>query len=481
MIDPQPKERLLDFICATYEHYEPEPFHAYLCQSLEALERYDIDKLIITAPPQSGKTQCASIHFPAYWLARNPNDPVLMISYGATRADDISSKSLQIMESPEFARIFPDVKVDPKNKPSDFWHLNRPYRGFMRATGIDGSLTGLGGRLGIIDDPVKNSQEARSKTMKDQAWDFYNGDFVPRLWKRNRQLIIMTRWIEDDLVGRVMNSGEAKDWTVIRLPALCETQEIRDRNNGIYHIQSGEPDPLNREVGESLVPNRLLEADLKKYSLKTVMFSAEYQGAPTVAEGDKFKRAWFEGKIIKEIPENDGVIHRVRGWDKAATQDGGDFTAGVRIAYVPSLKSFFVENCVALQLSTGNRDTYMLRIAEADRNATNNGVKHWHEREPGSSGKDSALATDKLFKERGYPVEHEGASGSKIIRAEPYQSAWESEESGKMFIIEGDWNASYIEELCGFPTAKHDDKVDASSLAFNKLLQYVPGMVLTAW
>ena len=167
-----------------------------------------------------------------------------------------------------------------------------------------------------------------------------------------------------------------------------------------------------------------------------------------------FKRAWF--KIVKAAPAN---ANRLRWWDKAATEGDGCFSVGVKMSKAAD-GMYYVEDVRRGQWSAGQRDSVMKQTASMDGKA----VHIWTEQEPGSGGKESAQSTIKML--AGYVVKSEGSSGAKEVRAEPFAAQC---EAGNVCLIEGPWNAEYIDELCAFPNGKYNDQVDASSGAFNKL------------
>ncbi len=256
-----------------------------------------------------------------------------------------------------------------------------------------------------------------------------------------------TRWHEDDLAGRLLTSEEADAWHVVNLPALAEAD-----------------DPLGREPGEALCPERYDEQDLAR--IKTVMgnsFSALYQQRPTAPDGEFFKRAWFE--IVGGAPVD---CAWVRYWDKAGTAGDGDYTAGVLMGRKAGI--FYIADVVRGQWSAGDRERIIRQTAEMD--AQRGSVRIWHEQEPGSGGKDSADATTRNL--AGFPVYVERATGDKATRAEPLAA---QAQAGNVKIVRGAWNAGYLSELTSFPQGSNDDQVDASSGAFNKLAVFMGALV----
>lgn len=454
------KRHLKHFIKYTFRKYQIEPFHELVADTLDAVISGASDRLMIFAPPQHGKSQLASVHLPAYWLGKNPDMPVILASYGASLAYSKSRQARSIVESVEYADIFPDVRTNPESRARDNWSI-LGHQGELVAAGVGGPITGHGAKLGIIDDPFENWEQAQSKTIREKVWEWYRTTFRTRIWENGRIVIIMTRWHEDDLCGKLIEE-QGDNWQILRLPAIAENQKDRDRNNESLGLPRGQPDPLRRKAGEPLCPLRFSKESLLelKTDVGPMGWNAEYQGIPTAPEGNEFKREWFV--IIDDLPAHFESI--VRYWDKAATQDGGDYTVGILMGSIDGL--YYVIDVVRGQWSTGNRENVMKQTAEMDYQDYGNKVKVYHEEEPGSSGKDSAEATNKNL--AGYPVFAVKSTGSKEVRAQPFIAQC---AAGNVRLLKAKWNKAYIDELCAFPNGTNDDQIDGSSGAFNKIVK----------
>jgi len=414
---------------------------------------------MVFSPPQHGKSELASVRLPAFWLGRRPNDPVILASYAASLAFRFSRQARAVVESPEYEELWPEVRTNQSSRAVDRWELSAPHRGYVLAVGVGGPITGHGAMLGIIDDPLENWEQAQSQLIRDKVWDWYRTTFRTRIWEGGAIVLIMTRWHEDDLAGRLLQE-QAEKWTVVRLPALAETQEERDSNNRYLGLAEGEPDPLGREPGEALCPGRFSVQALEELrrDVGSVAWSAEYQGVPRLPEGNRFKRTWFP---IVDVPP--ARCERVRYWDKAGTEGGGAYTAGVLMAKAPD-GIFYVEDVVRGQWSAANRELVIQQVTELDRIKYGNTVHVWLEQEPGSGGKESAEQTVRRL--AGVPVRAETVSGDKDVRLEPFRAQC---EAGNVRLVRGPWNGAYIEELCAVPTGKYRDQADATAGAFNKL------------
>lgn len=482
VINPQSRENFLDFITAIDPMYRPERFHALIASELDSVAKGETQRLIITAPPQHGKSRLSSETFPAFWMGRNPDSPVAITSYSADLAEDKGSKVRELVESPEYSLIFPEIKTKSDNRAVSMWKLDG-YTAYCRSTGVGGGLTGMGFKLGIIDDPFKDAAEAGSVTIREKVWAWYKSTFLTRMWPGSAIVIIQTRWHEDDLIGRVLNSRGSNSWKIVRLPAISEDQYERDRNNAKYNLAPGLPDPLGREPNQALCPElRPLDflIERRDNSETTSMeWAALYQGAPSAPDGNKIKRSWLEGedRIIQYVPVGDHV-RRVRYWDKASTSGvknkRADYTVGVLMAYDMIEKVFYIEDVVRGQFGLDQRNQIIEETAMKDYLRYAHNVKQWFEQEPGSSGKESAeILLQKLV---AFRAEAETSTGSKEVRGEPFANAC---SKGWVRIIKHDPLKNYgldvkeinelIDELCQFPNGSHDDQWDACAGAFNKL------------
>lgn len=443
-----------------------------IASTLEQVVNGEIDRLMIFAPPQHGKSELVSVRLPAYWLGRRPNDPVILSSYGAELAEGKSRQARDILEGEEYRALFgalspgeiEEVQVRRDSRSVKRWQLAPPHRGGMLAVGVGGPVTGHGALLGIIDDPHENWEQAQSETYRQRAWDWWRGTFRTRIREGGAVVLIMTRWHEDDLAGRLLADQPGR-WVVLRLPALAETQQERDENQRHMGLAMGEPDPLGRAPGEALAPQRYSARELLSIQrdVGSMVFSAEYQGAPRASEGNLFKRAWLS-KTIDAAPV---TPWRVRYWDKAATSGGGAFTSSVRLSITPN-GLITVEDVVRGQWSTHDRRAIMKQTAELDAQLFPDGVLICIEQEPGSSGVDSVQDEIRLLAR--YAVFADRPSGNKDTRLLPFVA---QAEAGNVRLLRGEWNRAYIDELVAIPNGRYRDQGDATSGAYNRALELI--------
>lgn len=455
------RSNLIDFVQFTYPHYTVDPFHRLLAATLDRVMRGEIKRLMVFAPPQHGKSQLVSVHLPAFWLGCRPNESVIITSYAADLAKSKSREARSIVEGQEFAELFPGVQTNPYSRAVNLWQLAPPHRGQLVAAGVDGPVTGHGAHLAIIDDPFETWKEAQSQTMRDHADEWFKGTFRTRLRKGGAIIIVNTRWHVDDLSGRLI-SRDRNGWTILRLPAIAESQEVRDVNNKFLGLPLGEDDPLGRAPGEPLAPSRYDVPELEsiKADVGSMVWGAAYDGVPRPAEGNRFKRAWFT-RIVTSAPR---AARRVRYWDKAGTEGGnGAATAGVMIALGDD-GTVYVEHVVQGWYSSAEREAVIKATAEMDAAKYDNAVEIWVEQEPGSSGKESSEAT--LRNLIGFPVSPDRPTGDKDTRLEPFRT---QAENGRVALVFGTWNEPYIDELCAIPNGARRDQGDASAGALAKV------------
>lgn len=388
--------------------------------------------LMLFLPPRHGKSEMVTVRYPVWRLERKPDTRVIVGAYNQELALKFSRKMRRIARE--------RLPLSDERTAVQDWET--PQGGGVRAVGVGGGITGQGGDLIIIDDPVKSRKEANSKVYRDMVWDWYTDDLYTRQEPGCAIILIMTRWHEDDLAGRILRSDDLPNWEVIDLPALA---------------QKG--DPLGRAVGEALCPARYPRDELLKIQVAIGQrsFSALYQQKPQEQEGDIFRRSWFS--FVREIPKG---CQFVRYWDRAATRDDGDYTVGALMAKTPDGRYILVD-IKRGQWQTYDRDKVIIETAKEDKGAYEN-VRIIGEQEPGSSGVDAARAFIRLLD--GYPVTVDKVTGDKAFRAEPYASQC---QAGNVSLYQVSWNEDYLDELTSFPNGVHDDQVDASSGAYNKL------------
>jgi len=465
--------------------YRAHAVHHLMAMELELVLKYletdgkeGTQFLMILVQPQIGKSSLVSRFFPAFALGRLPNLAITEVSYGADLAISHSRVVRNMVMSDRFKAVFgsrspsaESLMLASDSKSASEWNLAYPHRGGMVATGVGGAVPGRPKGLVLWDDPIKGHREAQSADIREDAWDFW----VSALRVRAKAgVLVMTHWNPDDPAGRLIRNNIEKPngdkWKILMLPALVEDgmfaiNREEQRKKMLEGVYLPLKDPLGRKVGEVLCPPMLGKEELLRIreTQQDFYFQALYQQMPFNKDGQKYKREWF--KTVAKLPEGVTIKFVVRYWDKANSTKG-DYTVGVLMAYC-SDGFFYILDIVRGQWSSYERDKKMQDTAKKDvENYAK--VAIWHQQDPGSAGKDSAEATNRML--MGYPVKFETVTGDKATRSEPLESAFQ----GKMvFMLQGPWNGAFVDECVAFDRGKHDDQVDAASSAYSKLLQMI--------
>jgi predicted phage terminase large subunit-like protein len=501
------RRHLVDFVQYQSPWYRAARHHRLVAEYLELVETYirtggqtGIGRLMILMPPRHGKTELVSKHFPAWVMGKNPDKRVIMCSYGADLAVDNSRAVRNMVDGGKYRAVFGElaggveiggvgtggvgttpVQLSSDSRSVEAWGLAAPNRGGMTAAGVGGAITGKGAHLLIVDDPVKNRDEAESETARQRVWDWWTSTAYTRLEEGSAIILIQTRWHGDDLAGRLL-STMAKDpkadaWVVLCLMGRWEepdlTTETQNKQSWeqYFNEQLGfgvweeNEDPLGRKPGEALWPEKYDEKDLDRIEANVgpYDFQALYQQRPFARQGRMFKREWFI--VMNDPPHPDRIVERVRFWDRAGPEGGGAFTCGVLMdRLVDGL--IVVEHVERGQWEMYERDERILQTARSDRQRPGPTTIIWHEQEGGSAGGDTAKVLNAKLAKEGFTAYFEKPSGSKEVRAGPWSSAG---MAGIVRLVAGGWNKPYIDEHVSFPKGKYKDQVDGSSGCYMKV------------
>jgi len=428
--------------------------HKMILDATEACFLKPYGRTMIFMPPGSAKSTYASVVGPSYLMGKYPRTRCGLFSYGGTLAKKFGRRTRSVVKQRKYQHVFPEVELSADSSAANEFTLTNGSE--YMAAGILGAATGNRFNMLFIDDPIKGREDADSQTIRDKTWDAYEDDLKTRLVPGGSIVIIQTRWHEDDLSGRILpegwngESGEilCKDgnvWTVLCLQAECQTDS----------------DPLGRARGEMLWPEWFTPEHWAQFRGNSRTWGALCQQLPRPADGNLFKPDMME--VIDAIPA--GRITWVRGWDAAATEGGGDYTAAPKIGRIssgPYDGYFIVADVVRGQWGPDKRDKIMKNTAIAD------GRQCFQDypQDPGAAGKSQVTQWVKNLP--GYPIKFGPESGDKETRASPFAA---QVNVGNVLLLRGDWNVKYKEELRSFPSGTYDDQVDGSSRAFNRLLE----------
>lgn len=399
-------------------------------------------RLLISTPPQHGKS-LSVIDFLSWVAGKKPDCKSIFSSYSERLGIRANLRLQRHFDSEKYKNAFPDTRIASKGERDAIRTRDMleyiGHEGFFRNTTTGGPITGESLDLSVVDDPVKGREEANSPTMREKLWAWFTDDLFTRFSEDSALLLIMTRWHIDDIAGRLIDIGQG--FKVLSFPAIAEVDD---------------PDG-HRKAGDPLFPEHkslpfLLER--KKIMIST-SWEALYQQNPVVQEGDMIKAERLA--IVGTIPGT--IKESVRYWDKAGTEGGGCYTAGVLMHKLTDGK-FIIADVVRGQWSAGRREETIKQIATADGTRTH----IWIEQEPGSGGKESAEST--VINLAGYVIKVEKVTGSKVVRAEPFGA---QVEQGNVMILNAEWTKGFIDEARLFPNGKYKDQIDAAGGAFNKL------------
>lgn len=284
------KPSFIDFSGQVYPFLEFTPFHRTYYKVLEAFAEGRIRKLIVSMPPQHGKSVGATTLLPAYMLGLDPDMRIAIASYSGTLASKFNRRVQRIIESREYEALFPDTTIKRGTKPAGYIRTSDEVeiigrKGELISVGREGSLTGNRVDCFILDDLYKDAMEAQSPVVRDNCWDWYTSVVRTRMHNTSRELIVFTRWHEDDLIGTLMRTEPCRmlrSWDDIAEVGPAEWLYLN-----FEALKASEPTPLDpRAEGEALWPEQQSsELLLSKRRLDPVRFEAMYQGHPSSREG----------------------------------------------------------------------------------------------------------------------------------------------------------------------------------------------------
>ena len=443
---------LAEYVYGTFPgEYDMAPHHALIIEHLEAVERGEIKRLMVRMPPRRGKSVLVSTHFPAWYLGRGPDRLIISASHTANLANRFSRKVRRQIESDRWP--FPDVRLRRGESTVQRWGIEG-HEGGYQAAGVGGSIVGDGADLLSIDDPIKGAEHARSQVRRDAVAEWFDEDALLRLSPDGAVILTMSARHEDDLSGRQLdamrNGGE--QWTVLSLPEIAE---------------DGEPDALGRKPGEVLWPTRYPAAktDTIRLTMPHVWFP-QFQQRPSAATGKMIKRRHMSRRYDPNVlPAFELVVLTV---DSAFKEDVSNDPSAWAVWGATASHLYLIDAWAGRveypELITAIKDAY----------AKWEHLAPWVYIEDAASGQ-SAIQT--LQRDSMIPVRAWTPRGSKVSRA---QDASRFFAAGRVMLPDGaPWLHDWIEQHAAFPTGKHDDMVDTTSTAIERLARAiaVPGDV----
>lgn len=503
------RSSLKQFIHLTWHLVEPNKplvwnWHLdVICEALEKITRGELittissHRLIINMPPGTGKSMIVMVFWPAWEWTLNASYRYLTASYSDKNTIRDNRRCKAIIDSQLYKDLFwtdyqPATKdnqsiinmepyvdaggvvqyrpiLNPNEEPRNVQlsygqdaktRYDTTESGFRIASSVSGLGTGEHPDRILVDDHLK-TKDARSKRRLDESIEWNDGTLSTRRALDPVYIFIMQRLNRRDLSGHNLAKG---GWEHIIL-----TMRYRPKMTWDCSCHKHGPDHRDQRTveGELLFPQKFPEDKVREMEIELHRdASGQLDQRPTSEGGDFFKRDWFN---LVEVAPADCIW--CRGWDTAATKDGGDWTAGVLIGWSPSTEMVYVKHVVRWRVAEADKVIYMT--------ATTDGifVMVREEQEPGASGK--AVIAAHLKKLKGYDYKGVPISGDKPTRARPFRAQCEGgnvnlvthtpNNQGEL-VFSGEWIEPYLDELCAFDTGEHDDQVDASSCAYNALV-----------
>lgn len=413
--------------------FEPGQHHKIICEALEQVESGELKRLMIFAPPRHTKSELGSRRFPAWYLGRNPNKQIIATTYGHDFAADFGRDVRSIVQTEEYGRLF-ETRLSADSKSANRWHTDAG--GVYISTGVGGAITGRGAHIALIDDPFKNRDEADSEVFRDRVWKWYTSTLYTRLMPGGAIVIILTRWHEDDLAGRLIEAQQqgGDQWHIISLQAIAD----EDTKN-------------ERALWPEWYPVDVLKQT--KAVIGPRDWSALYQQEPKPIEGTFFKREWFKRHYAQDLPQH---VNRYISTDFAVSDaDSADYTE-LGVFALDTEMDIWIE---AWWYGQETADIWIDALLDL--------VK---EHKPlcvfGESGVIRRSIEPFLIKQRNarkiyFRQEWIARSSNKAAMARAFQAL---AAAGKVHIPYSEWGDRLIEQLCSFPAAKNDDAVDVCAL-----------------
>lgn len=427
--------------------------HKIICieldKFLQAVVERKSPRLIITMPPRSGKSQIVSRMFPAYAFGKYPDLSIIASSYSSDLASRMNRDVQRIMDDELYANLFPETKLYGKNirttakgsylRNSDIFEIVG-HSGVYRSAGVGGGVTGMGADVAIVDDAVKDRMSADSSTIRQNIWDWYTSTLYTRLAPGGGVIVMNTRWHSDDLTGRLLEAeraGEGDHWKVINFPAIAEQDEYYQGK-------------LVRKAGEALHPERYpLEQLLAiKQAIGSRDWAALYQQHPVPDGGAIFQAEWLRFWLPKDLPARYDTM--LTSWDMTF-KEGTDNDFVVGQVWGRAGANFYLLDQVRGRW--GFTET-LHQVKQL--------VAKWPQvRRHLIEDKANGPAVIDMLRNNVPGIIPVEPDGSKVARAHAVTTYF---EAGNVLIPHpslASWVNDFITELTTFPSAAHDDCVDA--------------------
>lgn len=445
--------RLVGFVREAWPVLHPNTSYVYgwhieaICEHLEAITDGRITRLLINVPPGTMKSLLVSVFWPAWEWTFRPSLQYLTTSYSEGYVKRDSRRMRDLVNSDWYQQLWSDKVTLSRTAEISFENTARGSREGKPFA----SLTGGRGDRVVIDDP-HSTETAESEAERENTTRIFRESVPTRLNdpERSAIVVIMQRLHERDVSGQILALKLGYDH--LMLPMEFEPERRCSTSIGFK-------DPRTSD-GELLFPERfprhVVERD--KVPMGSYAVAGQFQQRPTPREGGKFKRAWFNGKILDDVPK---CIKWVRHWDLAATKKiTAARTAGVKMGQTADGRYI-----VAHVTKTQDEGHEVRKLIKATASIDGKEVEISLPQDPGQAGKVQAQELVSML--AGWNARARPETGAKETRAEPYSAQC---EAGNVYLVRGSWNDDYLDELCLFPGGSFKDQVDASSGAFGRLV-----------
>jgi predicted phage terminase large subunit-like protein len=408
--------------------------HEEIAKHLEQIAAGKPKRLIISLPPQHGKTFQITQHFPTYYLGRNPKNNIISTSYSQASAEDSGTFVRDLMNTEEYKVIF-QSRITQSSKSKKRFSLEQG--GNYYAVGRGGPVTGRGAQLIIIDDLIKNHAEALSENYRNDMIDWYKKTLRTRLRKNGSIIVVQTRWHENDLIGHLL-SDKSEEWENLVYPAI-------------------------NEQGEALWPElHTIDSLLtQKKIMGTISFQGLYQQQPTSEEGYLIKSAWIQR--YKDPPRifETTIITADLTFKGEKTSDYVVFQKWGKVG-----PNFYLLDMVRGQWDFTQTLFHMKHFLHKHKDCTNIVIED-------AANASAVFSTIKQHVSGVRLWKAQTSKESRLIAVAPLF------ESNNIFIGEDEKYAILISELLGFPNMAHDDTVDACTMALLNLKNQSSGLIMT--
>ena len=384
-------------------------------------------RLIIELPPRHGKSELISKWLPVWYLNHFPKNNIILCSYEAGFAANWGRHVRNILETNDLK-----VKLAPDSSAANRFHTTEG--GSMITAGVGGPITGRGAQLIIIDDPIKNWEEAASKNIRDKQIDWFKSTLYSRKEPGATIIVLMQRWHQGDLAGWLQKE-HPDSWEVIRMPAIAETEDV-----------------IGRMAGEALCPERYDSEALDKIknSVGAYFWSALYQQRPTPMEGALIKRHWI--KFYKQLPE---LTSLTQFWDLPFK---GTKTSDYAVGTLWGINgpNFYLKDLVRGRWNFPQTIYQITNFSALHQNST----VVIEDKANGPAVIDTLRQSLSCI----IPFDPTGSKEARLMSVSPLF------EGGNIWLPESAWwLEEYIEEICGFPNMPYDDQVDSTTMALLRL------------